>query len=466
MNKAINILMRGLVDLLIGLMWGDEGKGKALLELIGLYDLIVRYQGGPNAGHSLKLPDGREFVAHQFPSGAVVDGKILVLGNNTVVDPVRLKVEYLQLVKLGFVIDKRIFISNKSSFILPIHRVIDAAKESLKNKRGKIGTTKSGIGPAYADRANREDIRLSKVLKPRDFNAAFAFSNKLHEAELLGYIAKGFVFTDEDRKKLDDANIEFKKSVNWLRKKFGKVIIDIQPLINSYLESGKKILAEGAQGIMLDVLHGDSPFTTSSTTWGAGVFDGLGIGPKNFGKIYGVFKPYTTKVGGGPFPSRMPRKIEKLFQKDGHERGATTGRPRMCGFLDLVILRHSIEMHAGFSNEPMELMLMKTDVFPKKILNKPISVIVAYKYRDGSTSDRLKLPLQDVVGVITEQIHSWKTPAGAKTYKDAGAGFTGLINLIENKFSDIRHLYRFHTVGTGAAVGESINDVEKVDQKL
>lgn len=330
------------VDVLLGLQWGDEGKGKIVDVLSPQYDIIARFQGGPNAGHSLEI-NKIKHVLHTLPSGVFREDKMNVIGNGVVIDPVVLKEEIESVKKLGVNLTGRLIISNKASLILPGHKHLDAAYESFKGKN-KIGSTLKGIGPAYTDRVARSALRMGDSLLT-DFETGYEAIAQRHEKLLAAY--GGTSVTPGETE-------EWMQAVAYL-KDFD--ILNTEYYLNNALKSGKTVLAEGAQGTMLDVDFGSYPFVTSSNTISAGVCAGLGISPQSIGEVFGIFKAYCTRVGSGPFPTELHDKNGEMLQKAGNEFGATTGRPRRCGWLDLNILNYAIML-----NGVTQLIMTKADV--------------------------------------------------------------------------------------------------------
>jgi len=447
--KIIESIKRGLVHLVFGLFWGDEGKGKAILELLALLgcEVSARYQGGPNAGHTLYV-NGEKFVAHLLPSGVAVPAvEHLLIGNDVVVDPAKLVQEIREAESLGMTVLPRLEVSELAALITPYHKLLDKASEwfRVKNGNDSIGTTGSGIGPCYADAASRDALKLGMIKSPK-FEKFAQDMHARHAMLLRAYIAEGMEFDAVAQLSLEKALVEWQEAIRWIQ---GCVaVVDMNHEVEVLLAGGKNILAEGAQGAMLDVSFGDYPFTTSSMTTAHGLFHGLGIGPSDFGKLYGVMKPYVTKVGGGAFPSRMDSKVEKYFQEEGAEFGATTGRPRMCGYLDLVVLRHVIKLHRGFGR--LNIFMTKTDRFPKQV--KEMFVVTGYCYPDGGTSTRLERPLSEVTGVVKERIEPWKVKSGQKYYDGRSLGLDMLVNRIRSEFSDEDVDIAY--IGTGCEAGD------------
>ena len=321
---------RAKVDVVLGLQWGDEGKGKIVDVLAGRYSIIARFQGGPNAGHSIQSGD-KSFVLHSVPSGIFRPGTDNLIGNGVVLDPIIFKKECTELEKTGVPVRERIRISKKAHLITPTHRIIDAASEAAKGK-SKIGSTLKGIGPAYMDKTGRNGLRVGDILAP-DFQTRFDNLKKKHIAFL-----KQFDYAYDP-----DMDVrEWMEAVDYLRT-FD--LVDGEYYINSRLNSGESVLAEGAQGSMLDVDFGSYPFVTSSTTTCSGACLGLGVAPGTIGHVYGIFKAYCTRVGSGPFPTELFDETGEELRRQGHEFGATTGRPRRTGWLDLVALKYAVMLN-------------------------------------------------------------------------------------------------------------------------
>lgn len=333
-----------MIDLLLGLQWGDEGKGKIVDVLTKNYDIIARFQGGPNAGHTL-IFDGNKHVLHTIPSGIFHDKALNIVGNGVVIDPVIFQKELENLSVYNIDFKSKLLISRKAHIILPTHRLLDAASETLKGK-SKIGSTLKGIGPTYMDKTGRNGIRIGDLelanwkVKYRNLAEKHLNMIKFYDVEL-----------DFD---LDQLEAEFFAAVETLQK---LTFIDSEEYINQALKQGKSILAEGAQGSLLDIDFGTYPFVTSSNTTAAGACTGLGVAPNKIGDVFGIFKAYTTRVGSGPFPTELFDEDGATMSKVGHEFGATTGRPRRCGWLDLIALKYAVEI-----NGVTQLMMMKGDV--------------------------------------------------------------------------------------------------------
>ncbi|MEO1009975.1 MAG: adenylosuccinate synthase [Bacteroidota bacterium] len=370
------------VDLLLGLQWGDEGKGKIVDVLTKNYDIIARFQGGPNAGHTLEF-DGIKHVLHTIPSGIFHENAINVVGNGVVIDPVIFKKELDSLAKFKIDFRSKLLISRKAHLILPTHRLLDAASETAKGK-AKIGSTLKGIGPTYMDKTGRNGMRLGDLELDGWKKKYRALADK-HEAMIAFYN----VDIQYNLKELEEEFLEAVESLAQLE------FIDSEEYIFRALAQGKKILAEGAQGSLLDIDFGTYPYVTSSNTTAAGACTGLGVAPNAIGDVKGIFKAYTTRVGSGPFPTELFDKDGETMGRVGNEFGATTGRPRRCGWLDLVALKYAVRI-----NGVTELMMMKGDVLSGF---KKIKVCTAYDYK-GKTIQHLPYNIEpeNVTPVYTE----------------------------------------------------------------
>jgi adenylosuccinate synthase len=355
------------VDLLLGLQWGDEGKGKIVDVLTKDYDIIARFQGGPNAGHTLEF-DGIKHVLRTIPSGIFHDKSINLIGNGVVIDPVVFEKELEGLAQFNIDYKAKLLISRKAHLILPTHRLLDAASEASKGK-AKIGSTLKGIGPTYMDKTGRNGIRVGDLELDNWKEKYRNLSNK-HEAMISFYNV-------DVQYDLAEMEVEFFKAVETLKE---LTFIDSEDYLNKAMKSGKTILAEGAQGSLLDIDFGTYPFVTSSTTTAAGACTGLGIAPNKVKDVYGIFKAYTTRVGSGPFPTELFDDVGLNMAKVGREFGAVTGRPRRCGWLDLVALKYTCEI-----NGVTKLMMMKSDVLSGF---DSLEVCTAYKYK-GETIKHL-----------------------------------------------------------------------------
>ena len=351
------------VDLLLGLQWGDEGKGKIVDVLTKDYDIIARFQGGPNAGHTLKF-DGISHVLHTIPSGIFHPTALNIIGNGVVIDPVIFKGELDKLADFKIDFTKKLYVSKKAHLILPTHRLLDAASEAAKGK-AKIGSTLKGIGPTYMDKTGRNGIRVGDILLD-DWKERYATLRDKHLKMLSNYDSN----IEYD---LTDLEATFFESLETLKT---LPLIDSEHFLHTAQKENKKILAEGAQGSLLDIDFGTYPFVTSSTTTAAGACTGLGIAPNAVGEVFGIFKAYTTRVGSGPFPTELFDEVGETMGRVGHEFGATTGRARRCGWIDLVALKYAIRV-----NGVTQLMMMKGDVlsgFPT------IKVCTQYKTKEGN----------------------------------------------------------------------------------
>nr|WP_297783483.1 adenylosuccinate synthase [uncultured Allomuricauda sp.] len=375
-----------MVDLLLGLQWGDEGKGKIVDVLTKEYDIIARFQGGPNAGHTLEF-DGIKHVLHTIPSGIFHENAINVVGNGVVIDPVIFKKELDNLEKFNIDIESKLFISRKAHLILPTHRLLDAASEASKGK-AKIGSTLKGIGPTYMDKTGRNGMRVGD-LEFDDWKTKYRALADKHEAMI--------DFYDVDiQYNLDELEADFCEGVETLKK---LTFIDSEEYIFKVQAEGKKILAEGAQGSLLDIDFGTYPFVTSSNTTAAGACTGLGVAPNKIKRVLGIFKAYTTRVGSGPFPTELFDEDGAKMAKIGNEFGATTGRPRRCGWLDLVALKYAVQI-----NGVTELMMMKADVLSGF---DTIKVCTAYKYK-GEEIQHLPYNIEEeYVTPIYNEMKGW-----------------------------------------------------------
>ncbi len=400
------------VDLLLGLQWGDEGKGKIVDVLTQDYDIIARFQGGPNAGHTLQF-DGVSHVLHTIPSGIFHPKAVNIIGNGVVIDPVIFQKELEKLTPFGVDFSNKLFISKKAHLILPTHRLLDAASEAAKGK-AKIGSTLKGIGPTYMDKTGRNGIRVGDILL-EDWKDRYQQLRDKHLNMLSHY--KNIIDFD-----LDELESAFFESIEQLR---GLKLIDSENYLHQALKDKKKILAEGAQGSLLDIDFGTYPFVTSSTTTAAGACTGLGIAPNVVGEVYGIFKAYATRVGSGPFPTELFDEIGETMGRVGHEFGATTGRARRCGWIDLVALRYAIRV-----NGVTQLMMMKGDVlsgFPT------INVCTHYQTADGKI-DHLPFSIapKDVTPVY-ETLPGWEEDLTKMTDEAAfPKNFKDYINYLEN----------------------------------
>lgn len=375
----------GKVDVLLGLQWGDEGKGKVVDVLTPKYDVVARFQGGPNAGHTLEF-EGEKYVLRSIPSGIFQGGKVNIIGNGVVMAPDLFMAEAKDLESSGHNLRDRLHISRKAHLIMPTHRLLDAAYEAAKGKN-KVGTTGKGIGPTYTDKISRNGLRVGDILD--NFEAKY----KAHKERHLQMLAS-LNYTDFDITEVEKTWMEGVEYMKQFR------IVDSEHEINNLLRSDKSILCEGAQGTMLDVDFGSYPFVTSSNTICAGACTGLGIGPNRIGNVYGIMKAYCTRVGAGPFPTELFDETGKLIRDLGHEYGAVTGRERRCGWIDLVQLRYSVMV-----NGVTELIMMKSDVLDGF---ETIKACVAYRLPDGTETTELPYEI-DNVEPIYKEMKGWKT---------------------------------------------------------
>ena len=375
------------VDVLLGLQWGDEGKGKIVDVFCPKYDLIARFQGGPNAGHTLEF-DNKKFVLNTIPSGIFNEGTLNLIGNGVVIDPIILKRELDNLKTAGFdpVGKGNLVLARKAHLILPTHQLLDAASES-KMGAGKIGSTLKGIGPTYMDKTGRNGLRVGDTTLP-DFQERYQKLKEKH-LSILSHYGEIPDFSEKEKAFLDA--IEFIKSIPH---------VDSEHLVNQYLKEGKRVLAEGAQGTLLDVDFGSYPFVTSSNTTTAGACTGLGIAPNKIGKVYGIFKAYASRVGGGPFPTELHDETGEKLRQLGHEFGATTGRARRTGWIDIPALKYAIML-----NGVTDLIMMKVDVLDT--FDK-IYACTHYKY-NGEVIDYMPYEIiTHQAEPILEEIEGWK----------------------------------------------------------
>ena len=377
-----------MIDVLLGLQWGDEGKGKIVDVLAPQYQVVARFQGGPNAGHTLEF-NGLKHVLHQIPSGIFRDDILNIIGNGVVLDPIVFKKEIDGLAKYNLAIRENLQISRKASIILPTHRLLDAAYEQAKGE-SKIGSTLRGIGPAYQDKTARQGLRVGDVESP-DFQIKYEKLVALHKA-----ILEQNDFDYESV--LPQAEAEFFGAVEFM-KQFQ--LTDSEYVINEAIQNDQKILAEGAQGSLLDVDFGSYPFVTSSTTMTAGACTGLGVAPRQLGEVYGIFKAYCTRVGSGPFPTELNDETGERLRQEGREFGATTGRPRRCGWLDLPALKYAIMI-----NGVTQLVMMKVDVLT---VFDEIKVCTHYKLPDGTLTEQMPFDLCDTdVTPVYKSFKGWQ----------------------------------------------------------
>jgi adenylosuccinate synthase len=376
-----------IMDVLLGLQWGDEGKGKVVDVLTPGYEVVCRFQGGPNAGHTLEFEE-HKYVLRSIPSGIFQGDKINVVGNGVVIDPALFMGEIDQLAKSGHKLNDRLMISKKAHLILPTHRLLDAANEAAKGQ-GKIGTTGKGIGPAYTDKVSRNGLRVGDIL--HDFKRKYKEAAALHLNRL-----KQMNFP-VDSEELAAAEKEWFEGIDCL-KQFK--LIDSEHFLNKKIGEGKKILCEGAQGTMLDIDFGSYPFVTSSNTVCSGACTGLGVAPRHIDRVFGIFKAYCTRVGSGPFPTELFDENGKLMRDRGNEYGSVTGRPRRCGWIDLVALRYAVMI-----NGVTDLIMMKSDVLDSF---DTIKACVAYRI-GGKETESLPFDIQGKLEPVFTELPGWKT---------------------------------------------------------
>ena len=401
------------VDLLLGLQWGDEGKGKIVDVLTKDYDIVARFQGGPNAGHTLEF-DGIKHVLHTIPSGIFHENSINLIGNGVVIDPVIFQKEIEKLEPFNIDFKSKLFISRKAHLILPTHRLLDAASELSKGK-SKIGSTLKGIGPTYMDKTGRNGIRVGDI-------------------ELEDWLDKYKILSKKHEKLIKNLNVDLQYNLKELEFDFFKAIeklkkinfIDSENFIYNKLDENKKILAEGAQGSLLDIDFGTYPYVTSSNTTAAGACTGLGIPPNKIKEVYGIFKAYTTRVGSGPFPTELFDTTGKKIAKTGNEFGATTGRPRRCGWLDLVALKYTVKV-----NGVTKLMMMKGDVLSGI---KEIKVCTKYNY-NGNIIEHFPFSINnDNLKPIYKSFEGWKEDISTYTNeKSLPNAFNKYISFLEEE---------------------------------
>ena len=400
----------GKVDVLLGLQWGDEGKGKVVDVLTPGYDVIARFQGGPNAGHTLEF-EGQKYVLRSIPSGIFQGGKVNIIGNGVVLAPDLFMDEAKDLERSGHELRNRLHISRKAHLIMPTHRLLDAAYEAAKGK-SKVGTTGKGIGPTYTDKVSRTGLRVGDIFE--NFQEKYAAHKTRHEAILQSLNYTDYDITEVERKWME--GIEYMKQFQ---------IVDSEHEINNILRSGKSVLCEGAQGTMLDIDFGSSPFVTSSTTMCAGACTGLGIGPNKIGEVYGIMKAYCTRVGAGPFPTELFDETGKRIRDLGHEYGAVTGRERRCGWIDLVALRYAIMV-----NGVTQLIMMKSDVLDDF---ETIKACVAYK-QNGQQIDYFPYNIEEGIEPVYVEMPGWKTDMTSFTSEEQfPEAFSNYIRFLEQQ---------------------------------
>jgi len=406
------------IDVLLGLQWGDEGKGKVVDVLTPHYDIIARFQGGPNAGHTIEFDD-KKFVLHTIPSGIFNDNTINVIGNGVIIDPFILRKEINKLTESNIDVSKNLLVSRKAHIILPTHRLLDAVYEKAKGKN-KIGSTLKGIGPCYTDKVSRNGIRVGDI-DLDNFHERYDNAKNRH-LDIVKHYDTNYEEITIDGHKFNDYEKQWHEALKELAK-LKKV--NSEYYLNKQLEAGKKILAEGAQGTLLDIDFGSYPFVTSSNTTTAGVCIGLGIAPKNIGKVYGIFKAYCTRVGSGPFPTELFDNDGDELRKVGNEFGSTTGRPRRCGWLDIPALKYAIML-----NGVTELMMMKSDVMNHF---ENIKAATEYSIKGEITNEIPFDETNESVSPIYTSLPGWSTElTDGLTFEELPAELKSYIKFIED----------------------------------
>jgi adenylosuccinate synthase len=398
------------VDILVGLQWGDEGKGKIVDVQAPTYDIVARFQGGPNAGHTLEF-EGTKHVLHQIPSGIFHPHITNIIGNGVVLDPVIFRAEMQKLTDRGIDAAQNLYISRKAQLILPSHKYIDRVQEEALGEN-KIGSTLKGIGPTYQDKIGRFGLRVGDIQAP-DFKERYNVVIERHQ-KIVGFYGKSL--------EIAQAEEDFFSAIDYLR---SMRLVDSEYMINEAIAAGKKILAEGAQGSLLDIDFGTYPFVTSSNTLVAGACTGLGVAPRHIGEVYGIFKAYCTRVGSGPFPTELHDATGERIRKAGNEFGSTTGRPRRCGWIDLPTLKYAIML-----NGVTQLNMMKADVLDDF---EEISVCTHYKLPNGELTDKVPHQLIDEeLTPVYETLPGWQTSSKeVETYADLPAAFHNYLQFLE-----------------------------------
>uniref|UniRef100_UPI0040484513 adenylosuccinate synthase n=1 Tax=Algoriphagus sp. TaxID=1872435 RepID=UPI0040484513 len=399
------------MDVLLGLQWGDEGKGKIVDVLAPQYEVVARFQGGPNAGHTLEF-DGIKHVLHQIPSGIFRSQILNIIGNGVVLDPIILKKEIEALGKFSIDYRKNLVISKKATIIVPTHKLLDAAYEQSKGDK-KIGSTLKGIGPTYQDKIGRSALRIGDILSP-DFKEKYAVLLDKHKSTLSFYNYPLDALEEMERQFFDA--IEFVKTLP---------LIDSEYTVNDALNGNKRILAEGAQGSLLDIDFGSYPFVTSSNTMTAGACTGLGVAPSKIGEVFGIFKAYCTRVGSGPFPTELMDSTGEEMRKEGNEFGSTTGRPRRCGWLDLPALKYSIMI-----NGVTQLFMMKADVLN---IFEEIKVCTAYELPSGEQIEKLPFEINELdIKPVYKTMKGWYCSLdGVSTYEEFPVALKDYVTYLE-----------------------------------
>ena len=403
------------MDVLLGLQWGDEGKGKIVDVLAPQYEVVARFQGGPNAGHTLEF-DGIKHVLHQIPSGIFRSQILNIIGNGVVLDPIILKKEIEALGKFSIDYRKNLVISKKATIIIPTHKLLDAAYEQAKGDK-KIGSTLKGIGPTYQDKIGRSALRIGDVLSP-DFKEKYATLLDKHKSTLSFYSYPLDALEEMERQFFEA--IEFVKTLP---------LIDSEYTVNEALKAKKRILAEGAQGSLLDIDFGSYPFVTSSNTMAAGACTGLGVAPSKIGEVFGIFKAYCTRVGSGPFPTELLDSTGEAMRKEGNEFGSTTGRPRRCGWLDLPALKYSIMI-----NGVTQLFMMKADVLN---IFEEIKVCTAYELPSVEQIEKLPFEINELdAKPVYKTMKGWHCSlANVKTYEEFPAPLKEYVTYLEQELN-------------------------------
>ena len=401
-------MRKGKVDALLGIVFGDEGKGKVVDVFTPKYDVVARFAGGPNAGHTI-IFEGKKFVLRSIPSGIFDPDKVNIIGNGCVIAPDLFMAEAKELEAAGYNLKERLHISKRAHLILPTHRVLDRAYEAAKGK-AKVGTTGKGIGPTYSDKAARIGLRVGDILDR--FEEKYTALKARHEQ-----ILKDLHYTDYDITEEEKLWLE---GVEYMR---GFHLTDTEIEINRYLKEGKNVLAEGAQGTMLDIDHGTYPFVSSSSTTSGGVCTGLGVGPTDIGEVFGIFKAYSTRVGSGPFPVELFDETGDKLREIGHEYGAVTGRNRRCGWVDLVALKYAIMI-----NGVTQLIMMKSDV-----MNDFDTIKVATSYEiGGRRTTEFPYTITDDLKPVYTELEGWKCDLRqCRTYEEFPEAFKRYVDFIE-----------------------------------
>lgn len=401
------------MDVLLGLQWGDEGKGKIVDVLAPHYEVVARFQGGPNAGHTLEF-DGIKHVLHQIPSGIFRSQILNIIGNGVVIDPIILKKEIDALGKFSIDFRSNLVISKKATLIVPTHKLLDAAYELSKGDK-KIGSTLKGIGPTYQDKIGRAALRIGDILSP-DFKEKYAILLEKHKLTLSFY--------KHPLDNLEEMERQFFEAVEFIKT---LPLIDSEYTVNEALAANKRILAEGAQGSLLDIDFGSYPFVTSSTTMAAGACTGLGVSPSKIGEVFGIFKAYCTRVGSGPFPTELSDATGEAMRKEGNEFGSTTGRPRRCGWLDLPALKYSIMI-----NGVTQLFMMKADVLN---IFEEIKVCTAYELPSGEQIEKLPFEINELdAKPVYKTMKGWYCSLDSvRTYEDFPQELKAYVSFLEKE---------------------------------